>query len=142
MTMPLPIVFVPVTLGQIDAVVEAGLVPAPAPEDPVPALEPPNIPGMPDIEPEPPAAEVLEPCDGVATELLPAASVSDVAPRTSTAATASEDAAPHHIRPAVPVAFQRPRTLIMKFRMTTSSFSLQRSVSPRCHGVVRRMLGI
>jgi hypothetical protein len=117
----------------MDAVVETGLVAAPAPVepvDPVLEVEPPDIPGMPDMEREPPeaevaeVAEVLEPCDGVATELLPAASVRDVAPRTSRAATASEDAAPHHIRPAEPVAFQRARTLIMKFRMTTSSFSL------------------
>jgi hypothetical protein len=124
MTMPLPIVAVPATLGQIYAVVEIGLLVAPAPVERVPVLDPPDMPGMPDGEPEPPAAEVLELCDGAATELFPAASVSDVAPRTSTAATASEDAAPHHIRPFVPMAFQPARTLIMKFRMTTSSFSL------------------
>jgi hypothetical protein len=126
---------VPVTLGQMDAVV-TGLLAAPDPvdpEEPVPVPDPPDIPGMPDMEPEPPVAELLEvlevpealePCDGAAAELFPAASVSDVAPRTSTAATASEDAAPHQIRPAVPVTVQRARTLIMKFRMTTSSFSL------------------
>jgi hypothetical protein len=128
MTMPSPIVVVPVTLGQIDAVVETGLLTAPAPEEPVPVLVPvlvpPDIPGMPDMEPEPPAAAALEPCGGAATEVLPVASVRDVAPRTSTAAMASADAAPHHNRPALPMACQRARTLIMKFRMTTSSFSL------------------
>jgi hypothetical protein len=147
MTMPLPIVVVPVTLGQIDAVVEAGLVAEPAPAEPVPvapvpALDRPDMPGMPVMEPEPPVVDVLEPFDGAATAPLPAASVSDVAPRTSTAATASEDAAPHHIRPPTPVAFQRARTFIMTFRMTTSSFSLWRSVNPKCHGAVRRMLGV
>jgi hypothetical protein len=144
--MPFPIVVVPVTLGQIDAVVVAGLVAALAPvepvlEEPVPAPDPPDMPGMPGLEPEPPVVDVLAPCDGAATALLPAASVNDVAPRTSTAATASEDAVPHHIRPAVPMAFHRARTFIMTFRMTTS-FSLGRSVNPRCHGAVRRMLGI
>jgi hypothetical protein len=93
------------------------------------------------MEPEPAVVDVLAPCDGAATALLPAASVNDVAPRTSTAATASEDAVPHHIRPAVLMAFQRAPTFIMTFRMTTS-FSLKRSVNPRCHGAVRRMLGI
>jgi hypothetical protein len=128
MTMPLPIVVVPVTLGQIDAVVvlapAAVLAPVePVLEEPVPALDPPDMPGMPGMEPEPAVVDVLAPCDGAATALLPAASVNDVAPRTSTAATASEDAVPHHIRPAVPMALQRARTFIMTFRMTTS-FSL------------------
>jgi hypothetical protein len=118
MTMPLPIVVVPVTLGQIDAVVVAGLVAAP-----VPVPDPPDMPGMPGMEREPPVVDVLAPCVGAATARLPAASVSDVAPRTSTAAAASEDAVPHHIRPAVPMAFQRLRTFIMTFRMT-ASFSL------------------
>jgi len=152
MTMPLPIVVVPCTLGQTDAVVETGLVAEPAPVEPVlvepvavepvPALAPPDMPGIPGIELEPAVFDVGAPCDGAATALFPAASVSDVAPTTSMAATASEDAAPHHIRPAEPVALQRARTFIMTFRMTTSSFSLESSVNPRCHGAVRRMLGI
>jgi len=128
--MPLPIVVVPVTLGQIDAVVVAGLVAALAPAEPVleepvpvPVPDPPDMPGMPGMEREPPVVDVLAPCVGAATARLPAASVSDVAPRTSTAAAASEDAVPHHIRPAVPMAFQRLRTFIMTFRMT-ASFSL------------------
>jgi hypothetical protein len=62
MTMPLPIVVVPLTLAQIDAVVEAGLldepVPVPVPE-PVP--DPPDMPGMPDMEPELPLFDVLVP---------------------------------------------------------------------------------
>jgi hypothetical protein len=61
MTMPLPIVVVPLTLAQIDAVVEAGLLdePVPVPE-PVP-VDPPDMPGMPDMEPELPLFDVLVP---------------------------------------------------------------------------------
>ena len=102
MTMPLPIVVVPLTLGQTEAVVEAGLAAVPGLVEPDAGLVPPDMPDMPDTPLELPVDEVLAPCEGAAAAPDPAASVSDVAPRTSRAATPSEDAAPHHIRPPCP----------------------------------------
>jgi hypothetical protein len=142
-------VVVPLTLGQMALVVDA------VPEDAPPPLV--GLVAMPAMDPVLVLGLVLGlvlapvpvpvPVVAGAVAFVPlvaggeAASVSDVAASTRTAAVATEAPPTHHMRAAAPVVPHRSRTRRTRSIMSPSSFSLLRSVNRTCQQAVRRMLG-